>query len=245
MADWLRYGAVSESLPKFPPRPSDRGSLIVSSLPDQLPPTLRTTPVAQPREPRRGPGRWWAAGVAGAIALALAAYLLWPAADQPGPEQTAPAPAAEFAFARSPETKDAVLDSDCATHAYGQTKQFLENTPCAQLTRALFTTLTADGRTVHTSVSVVRMRTADDAARLGELVSADGTGSVNDVLRDRVAVVPGLARLSRGGFAATVLDRHVIIAESDAAVPAADPAAHNAEMKRVSRAALDLGVGLE
>lgn len=244
MGDWLRYGVVSESLPKFPPRPADQGSLIVSSLPDQLPPTLRTAPVAQPREPRRRPPKW-VAGAAGALALVLLAYLFWPAGERPGPEQPAPAPAAEFVFARSPETADAVLDSDCATHAYGRTKEFLERTPCAQLTRALFTTVTGDGRTVHTSVAVVRMRTADDAARLGALVAADGTGSVNDVVRDRVAIVPGLSRLSRGGFASTVLDRHVIIAESDAAVPAADPAAHVAEMKRVSRTALDLGVGLE
>lgn len=246
MGDWLRYGPVPESLPKFPPRPSDQGSLIVSALPDQLPPTLRTAPAAPPREPRRGPRGPWVAVAAGALVLVLlaAAYLWWPAGEEPAPERPAPAPVAEFAFTRAPETAEAVLDSDCATHAYGQTKAFLQITPCAQLTRALFTTATADGRPVHTSVSVVRMRSADDAARLGELVRTDGTGSVNDVVRDRIAVIPGLSRLSRGGFASTVLDRHVIIAESDTAQPLSDPMAHKTEMKRVSLAALDLGLAL-
>ncbi|MFC7615959.1 hypothetical protein ACFQV2_23210 [Actinokineospora soli] len=173
----------------------------------------------------------------------VAAVVWWPSG---GGEQAAPAPepVAEFSFARDAATEDAVLDSDCAAHAYGQTKAFLQRTPCAQLARALFTTSTPDGRTVHTSVAVVKMRTADDAARLGELVRADGTGSVNDVLRDGIAVVPGLPRLSRGGFASSVLDRHVVIAESDTANPLSDSAAHLAEMKRISLAALELGVGL-
>ncbi|UVS80088.1 hypothetical protein [Actinokineospora sp. UTMC 2448] len=234
---------MSDSVPKFPPRPSDQGSLIVSSLPDQLPLTLRTAPVAAP-PPRR---RRWPVIAGGALAaLLVAGGVLWWSTGSAPPQPAPPpaAPAAEFVFARAPETQRAVLDSDCSAHAYGDTKAFLVDTPCAQLTRALFTTTTADGRTVHTSVAVVRMHTADDATRLGDLVRADGTGSVNDVLRDRVAVVPGLTRLSRGGFAATVLDQHVIIAESDTATPLPDPMAHKAEMKRVSTAALDLGVGL-
>ncbi|MFC5288066.1 hypothetical protein ACFPM7_13485 [Actinokineospora guangxiensis] len=235
---------MSDSLPKFPPRPDDRSSLIVSSLPEQLPATLRTAPVAQPKEPKRSRGLLLGVAVGLVLIVVGAAMLWWPADEEQPAPQAAPPPAAEFAFQRAEETREAVLDSDCSTHSYGQTKEFLRATPCAQLVRALFTTATADGRTVHTSVAVVRMRGADDAARLGDLVRADGTGSVNDVLRDGVATVPGLPRLSRGGFASTVLDRHVIIAESDAVMPLADPMAHKAEMKRVSLAALDLGVGL-
>ncbi|MGW5051650.1 hypothetical protein [Actinokineospora sp. NPDC004072] len=235
---------MSDPVPKFPPRPSDQGALIVSSLPDHLPPTLRTAPVAAPRPPRRRRGPVLAGGAL-AAALLAGGVVWW--TTTPQPQEPAPppaAPAAEFVFARAPETPQAVLDSDCSAHAYGKTREFLQDTPCAQLSRALFTTTTADGRTVHTSVAVVRMRDADAAARLGDLVRADGTGSVNDVLRDGIATVPGLPRLSRGGFAATVLDAHVIIAESDTATPLADPAAHVAEMKRVSAEALELGVGL-
>ncbi|MGX7828671.1 hypothetical protein ACTG9Q_26605 [Actinokineospora sp. 24-640] len=229
--------------PKFPPRPSEPGALILSSLPEELPAALRTPPVAEPRKPRRVRGP--VLGAAALVVLLAVAGLVWWQVESESPAPAPPpAPAPEFEFARAPETAEAALDSDCATHAYGETRKFLTETPCAQLTRALFTTATWDGRTVFTSVAVVRMRTAEDAARLGDLVSADGTGSVNDLLRDQVATVPGLPRLSRGGFAATVDGREVVVAESDTASPVPDPLAHEAEMKRVSTEALALGIGL-
>ncbi len=93
---------------------------------------------------------------------------------------------------------------------------------------------------VYTSVSVVRMKTLADATKLKELTSRDGTGNVNDLVKDGAVQVPGLRSLGSGGFAARQDDRDVIIIESDTVQHGADEAAHNTLMKRVSTDAFRL-----
>ncbi|MBB5955642.1 hypothetical protein FHS29_002223 [Saccharothrix tamanrassetensis] len=180
----------------------------------------------------------------GLLAVAVVSGLVWWAVmPKETPTSTPPTTstaAGEFTFARSPQVPEALKDSQCASHAYGQTKTFLTDTPCQQLTRGLFTTTTPDGRTVYTSVSVVRMKTLEDATKLKELTSRDGTGNVNDLVKDGAVQVPGLRSLGSGGFAAKQQDRDVIIIESDTVQHGADEAAHNALMKRVSADAFRL-----
>lgn len=235
---------MSDLKPKFPPRPADAGAagtLFVSYLPVE-PPGPEPEPEPPARPARRLPGRRVLLAAA-AVVLVVAAGAVWWVVAGDGGDDGAPPPAAQEAvrFQRLPVTRQAVLDSDCAQHSYGETKRYLAETPCQQLARALFSSTTEDGRTVYTAVAVVRMRDAEDAARLGDLVRQDDTGNVNDLLREGVVSVPGLPRLSRGGFAAEVRDREVVIAESDTPDPLPSEQVHRAEMKRISAEALRLG----
>ncbi|SDH51286.1 hypothetical protein SAMN05192558_10214 [Actinokineospora alba] len=234
--------------PTFPPRPLDDSrtpSLILSALPDVLPESLRREePTPPPR--RTGPSRPAIIKIVAAVVLVatLVGLGVWALTDS---EPAPPAPVAqhEFTFTRAAEPAAAVLDSDCADHAYGQTKRFLATTACQQLTRALFTTTLSDGRVAYSSVAVVRMRSDADATALFELVRKDNTGSIADIVRDRAATAPGLDRLSKGGFAADKHGNDVVIVESDTATKDSDPEAHRNELKRVSRDALRLGRDLK
>lgn len=230
--------------PKFPPRPIDDArtpSLILSALPAELPAALRPEPPA-PEPPPRPRFAVKAAGLAAVLALlGFGVWALFGDDEQAPPPQ----PQAVEPFTRAAQPPAAVFDSDCANHAYGATKRFLAGTTCQQLTRALFTSRTDDGRTVHSSVAVVRMQSAADARRLFDLVRQENTGSVMDLVREHALVVPGLDRLSRGGFAAGINGADVVIVESDAARPDPDQQAHRAEMKRISTEALRLGHDLK
>ncbi|WP_433263872.1 hypothetical protein ACQPZF_33465 [Actinosynnema sp. CS-041913] len=180
----------------------------------------------------------------GLLGVAVVSGLVWLVVMPKDTPTTTPTttstPAGEFTFTRSPQVPEALKDSQCASHAYGETKTFLTATPCQQLTRGLFTTTTPDGRTVYTSVSVVRMKTLDDANKLKELTTRDGTGNVNDLVKDGAVQVPGLRSLASGGFAAKQQDRDVIIIESDAVQHSPTEEEHNALMKRISADAFRL-----
>ncbi len=234
--------------PVGPVAPDLRAAPVAPAPADPAPPagsTGSTDPV-EPVAPAGG-GKprlllFAAAGVVALLVAALAWWLLSPGSRDPAPPD--PAGAGGYLFQRMGETVDPVRDGDCATHAYGQVKRFLAETRCEQLSRALYLSATEDGRTVHTSVAVVRMSSAEDARRLELLVKQDRTGNVNDLLREGLVRVPGLDRLSLGGFAATAAGATVVITESDAVDRLPDAAAHKAEMRLVSQDALRLGADL-
>ncbi|MBM7773404.1 hypothetical protein JOD54_003608 [Actinokineospora baliensis] len=222
-------------------RPEATTVTIPVALPSPKPGTVGPGPSWLIDQPPNRSRRKWVYAALGVVAALLAGLVLWLTAgnDDP-PPVTPPKAGGEYLFQRMGETVEPARDSDCAEHAYGKVKQFLIANPCRQLTRALFITATDSGRTVYTSVAVVRMPDRSTAEKLELLVRQDDTGSVNDLLREKKAVVPGLDRLSRGGFSATTSDRDVVITESDSADRDEDTAAHKAEMKRVSVEALRL-----
>ena len=161
----------------------------------------------------------WVLRGLGLVAVALISGLVWwyihddatPAASDPGPT-TAPK-AGQYDFA---PVADPHKDGNCAQHSYDKVKGFFQTTPCEQLTRGLYTTTTPEGRKVYTNVSVVRMASADQAAKLRELADQDNTGNVNDLVREGVIKVPPLRSLSGGGgYKAVQHDRNVIIVEAD------------------------------
>ena len=78
---------------------------------------------------------------------------------------------------------------DCADHAYGQVAAFLAAHPCHGLTRQLATT-TVNGRAVGFNASALGIAGSDaqhpydNASAFRALVDSDGTGNVNDLLRE-------------------------------------------------------------
>ncbi|HLY33298.1 MAG TPA: hypothetical protein VKQ07_02080 [Jatrophihabitantaceae bacterium] len=82
-----------------------------------------------------------------------------------------------------------VKDVTCADHAYGQVATFLTTHPCRGMTRQLATT-SVNGKAVGFAVSAVDVPGSDaqhlydNAAAFSKLVEADGTGNVNDLMRE-------------------------------------------------------------
>jgi hypothetical protein len=176
----------------------------------------------EPPPDKENPFVLWALRGLGLVAVAVISGLVWwyinedkqPA--QPASSPTSEQRTGQFEFSPAAQFPTPVQDSNCAEHAYEDVQAFLKSTPCQQLTRALYTTSTTDGRKVYTNVSVVRMASTDDAARLRELADKDGTGNVNDLIREGKVKIPPLKFLSgSGGYRAVQHDRNVIIVESD------------------------------
>jgi hypothetical protein len=176
---------------------------------------------SEPPPDRQNPVLIWVLRGLGLLAVAVISGLVWwyiHEDKQPAQtvQETTEQRTGQFEFTPVKEVPQPLHDSKCADHAYEQVRSFLQSTPCQQLTRALYTTSTSDGRKVYTNVSVVRMATADDAAKLRALTDKDGTGNVNDLVREGMVKIPPLRSLSAGGgYRAVQHDRNVIIVESD------------------------------
>jgi hypothetical protein len=194
--------------------------------PGQAPWPERPAPIqfrAEPPPPQRdNPVLIWTLRALGLVAVAVISGLVWwyiHDDTQPAPGSAEPTSApqtGQFTFTPAEQSRQPLKDSNCAQHAYGDITTFFKNTPCEQLTRALYTTTAADGRKVYTNVSVVRMRSTDDAAQLRELTDKDGTGNVSDLVKDGTVKLPPLKCLCNGGgYKAVQHDANVIIVESD------------------------------
>jgi hypothetical protein len=86
--------------------------------------------------------------------------------------------------------------ADCAAHSYGQVVAYFHEHPCASATRRLVT-MRVGGRTLAMSAIAVTCATGpapdhiyDYAAQFAQLEQADGTGGIDDLLRDG-ARLPG------------------------------------------------------
>jgi hypothetical protein len=176
----------------------------------------------QSEPPQQGPNPviLWGLRIVGLLAVSVISGLVWwyinkeaPASDA-GPETSTTPPPGQYQFTAVEDRPR--HDSSCAEHAYDDVEKFFKTTPCDQLTRAVYATSTQDGRKVYTNISIVRMRSADDAAKLRELTDKDETGNVKDLVREGIVKINGVKNLSGGGgYKAVQQDSSVIIVESD------------------------------
>jgi hypothetical protein len=214
-----------------------------SQRPDR-PPPLQFRPDDQ--GPRGNQALAWTLRVIGLVGVAVVSGVVWwyiTSGDGKGEStgngsgQTQPQSEGKYPF--TAELDSAVVEDDCSKHAYGKTQQFFVENPCERLTRSAYST-EVNGRTVYASVAVVDFGDAAPAGELKSLTSSDGTGNVNDLVREGVVKVDGLEALSgSGGYAAEVQGNRITIVESDY-----DPSAGGGseeELDDVSRDALRLG----
>jgi hypothetical protein len=161
--------------------------------------------------------------IAGLVAVAVVSGLVWSyiinddkaTPTTAGQESTTQDPAGRYTFTAHEDMPRPEKDTNCAKHAYGDIKEFLEETSCDHLTRQLFVTEVKGGRTVYTSVSVVVMRSEAEAEELRGETDKDGSGNINDVVREDMVKIPGLKNLSGGnGYKAKQTGSEVIIVES-------------------------------
>ena len=96
--------------------------------------------------------------------------------------------------------------TDCASFAFGEIQDMLSATPCTQMERGLFLTKVG-GKDVVITLAVVTMPDAGSAASLKSRADTDGTGNINDLLRDGI-VPPGYPQddgiLGDGEYASSV-----------------------------------------
>lgn len=214
-----------------------------SQRPDRSPPIQFHT---EDQAPRGNPALAWTLRIVGLVAVAVISGVVWwyiqnedlggsPTGYGGGTEQQS---SGKYDF--TAEVDQAREDDACADHAYGETQRFLQDHQCARLTRSVFTT-TIDGRTIYASVSVVEMADEDSARALRELTDTDGSGNVNDLVREGLVKVDGLDQLSgNDGYDSAQEGTRVTIVEADYD-PAADKDGTEAELDDVCTDAIRLG----
>lgn len=212
----------------------------------ERPPPIEFRP-EDPEPPRRNDALAWALRIAGLVAIAVISGLIWAyirsedtkdAAPNEGPDDTVIE--GKYDFTVLAQLKQPRLDSTCAEHSYGKAKEFFEETECDQLTRSVFTTSLTDGRSVYTSVVVVRMANAEDAEKLRKLTDTNGTGNVKDLVNEGIVTLEGLDKLNGGGYKSTQTGVEVVIVESDFAPDVTERDDENA-LDDVSEDGLRLG----
>jgi hypothetical protein len=139
-----------------------------------------------------------------------------------------------------PFTVEAVkVDQTCVGRAYGDTAAFLDANDCTALSRALYS---ADLEGEPVVVSVVRVQMPDNgiARELQALTDRNGSGNVNDLLREGVRYTGSPAELSGAEYASAVSGPTVTIVES--AWVAEDAEGSSADVDRVASSGLELAV---
>jgi hypothetical protein len=104
-------------------------------------------------------------------------------------------------------------DTSCRGHSYSSVAAFFANTDCAALDRSLWSA-DADGRPAVVSVSRVEMPDAAGAGALRSLADTDGSGNVNDLLREGVSWDGGPDRLRGAEYASSQQGSTVTIVET-------------------------------
>ena len=103
--------------------------------------------------------------------------------------------------------------TNCAVHAYGQVATFFASSPCSSVHRVL-ATVTAAGRPAVIASYTVIFTSADTAAKYNALVASDGTGNINDLLREGVTYPGAPPRLPNAAFSSKQQGQRVLVAEA-------------------------------
>ncbi|SDY03665.1 hypothetical protein SAMN05421504_104294 [Amycolatopsis xylanica] len=151
---------------------------------------------------------------AGLVGIALVSGLVWwlirhepaePVAEPPGKS----AGEFQFAVAESPQ-----VATDCEAHSYSKTKEFFAEHMCTRLSRALYTT-TAGGAKALVSVVLVTMPDGEQAQELKKLTDRDGTGNVDDLVKDGTAKIPNAPKVYKAKYDSHVTGNEVAIVMAD------------------------------
>lgn len=128
--------------------------------------------------------------------------------------------------------------TDCAAYSYGQVQVFFARTPCASVRRSLFSAR-QDGRDVVVAVSTVTFDNPSQAADYLDLVTSDGTGNVNDLLREGGRYPGSPSKLPAAAFASRRDGVRVVVAEAAFAQGRSDN--QDAGLLAIARRAVDAG----
>lgn len=128
--------------------------------------------------------------------------------------------------------------TNCTAHSYGQVQVFFARTPCSSVRRSLLST-EQDGRGVVVAASTVTFDSPTQAAAFFALVTADGTGNVNDMLREGTRYPGSPSKLPAAAFASRQDGLRVLVAEAAFVEGRSDN--QDAGLRAIARQAVDAG----
>jgi hypothetical protein len=103
--------------------------------------------------------------------------------------------------------------SNCTAHSYGQVQIFFARTPCSSVHRSLLST-ERNGRSIVVATSTVTFSSAAQATSYLRLVTSDGTGNINDLLREGTRYPGSPSKLPGTAFASRQDGSRVLVAEA-------------------------------
>ncbi|EID52682.1 hypothetical protein [Saccharomonospora xinjiangensis] len=104
--------------------------------------------------------------------------------------------------------------TDCSANAYGDMIQWFADHPCEKVLRGLYTVQEGEARALVSVVLVVMPENAQ-AQQLKAVTDTDGTGNVNDLVRDGTATLPKAPVVAQGEYHSEVNGREVTIVEAN------------------------------
>ncbi|WP_246080767.1 hypothetical protein, partial [Modestobacter altitudinis] len=144
-------------------------------------------------------------------------------ADRPAETTSAPAPTSapagpavgttEVVNGTTFTLRAVEVDDTCRGHAYDAVAAFFASSDCTGLRRSLWSA-DAGGQPAVVSLSRVTMPDVANAQALRSLADTDGSGNVNDLLREGVGYDGGPAKLSGAQYASAQQDTTVTIVET-------------------------------
>jgi hypothetical protein len=105
------------------------------------------------------------------------------------------------------------VDDTCQGHAYDAVAGFFAESDCTGLNRSLWSA-DAGGRPAVVSLARVTMPDVANAQALRSLADTDGSGNVNDLLREGVSYAGGPTKLSAAQYASAQEGTTVTIVET-------------------------------
>lgn len=122
---------------------------------------------------------------------------------------SAPGPDAPAGYA----VKVTEVTNDCAGHSRGRTKTSFEDENCVTATR-LLATGAVSGRPVLFVVSRITMATGEAAASVKQVLDGNGTGNLNDLLREDKTYPGAPSEMPISGYASVQKGNVVAVAEA-------------------------------
>lgn len=203
----------------------------------QFPPNGGTAPL--PRIPAAAKRSGYLVKAVGLVAVAVVSGLLWWAVRHDSGQAGVASPAVpkEFAFALA---NGPVVSAGCAANSTGEVRTWFTQHPCQRLARALYNTVYGNSRVV-VAVAVVNTASPADAAALKSIADRDGTGNVNDLIKDGTAHLQDAPkRLAAGKYGSKTDGNQVTIVLS----AFSDDHSDDTTLKRVDAEALGLSAQL-
>jgi hypothetical protein len=187
----------------------------------------------------------------GLVGVALVAGFLWflirndPATPAQAHPSSPTGPAGLYAFQ---PFHTAVTDTNCVDHSSDKVQEYLQAHACVAMRRSLFTASLTNGQVVVTSVAVVRMPSASDAAELKAISDTDDTGHIKDLVEQGVVIPNGPGSLQNAGYYSMLRGARLEIVMTEYVDGTLDGksnlTAKDAMLKGVSADAAKQGIGL-
>lgn len=173
-------------------------------------------------------------GTAGSTTTASAAASSAVSSASGGTASSSPTRAVPAGWARWAEDDQA----NCTAHSYGQVQVFFARTPCSSVHRSLLTS-EQDGRSIVVATNTVTFSSLSQATSYLRLVTSDGTGNVNDLLREGIRYPGSPSKLPVTAFASRQDGIRVLVAEAGFADGRSDY--RDAVLRATARKAVDTG----